>query len=337
MKPSISVQFWRGGRIEAEHRVMAVVVNDEGEVIESWGDEELLIYWRSSAKPFQAAAVVLSGAVDHFGITPKEIALLAGSHSGESIHTDVALGILKKLNLEIQDLQCGIQPPLDFNELIKLYQNGAQPTPLHNNCSGKHAGMLALALYRGASVKNYLDPQDLVQQEILSLISQITEIPKERIPIGIDGCSAPVFGVSLKSAAMAYARLIEGRSVNGALQVALQRVAVAMRSYPEMVAGTHNRICTQLMRWGGASDLVAKAGAEGVYGAGWRDPQSGRSLGLAVKVIDGSQRARDPVVIGILQKYKVLPYDLPRDLKAFYPEILYNWAGKEVGKVTIDL
>lgn len=337
MNPPISVQFWRGGRIESEHRVVAVVVGDEGEVIESWGDEEVLIYWRSSAKPFQATSVVLSGAVDHFDITPKELALLAGSHSGEPIHTDTALGILKKLGLEIQDLQCGIQPPLDFNELMRLYQEGVQPTPLHHNCSGKHAGMLALALHRGTPIENYLDPQNPIQQEILSLISEITEIPKERIPIGIDGCSAPIFGVSLKGAAMAYARLIDGRSVNNALQIALQRVAIAMRSYPEMVAGTRNRICTQLMRWGGASDLVAKAGAEGVYGAGWRDPQAGRALGLTVKVVDGSQRARDPVVIEILKRYKVLPYKLPHDLKDFYPETIYNWAGKEVGKVVIDL
>lgn len=339
MKPHITVEFWRGGRVESEHRVVAVVVGSMGEVVEAWGDEETFIYWRSSAKPFQAAAVVHSGAADHFGLTAREIALIAGSHSGEPIHTNTVLDILNKIGLSPQHLQCGIQMPIDPQEMVRLYREGQSPTALHNNCSGKHAGMLALATYRGFSPQgdNYLDPQSPVQQEIIKMISLVTDIPVSRLVLATDGCSAPVFGLPLRATAMAYARLLQNSSLDSDIEVSLTRVAVAMRTFPEMVAGTNKRICTELMRSGGAWELVVKSGAEGVMGAGWKDPHSGKAYGLAIKVLDGAQRARDPVAIRILQNAKVLPQELPPHLQFFASPVLFNWAGKEVGKVVVNL
>ncbi len=329
----VLVTLTRGGIVEVSHRGYVCVTDNRSEVLLSRGDPDFVTFLRSSAKPFQAAAVVLSGAAERFALTDREIALIAGSHSGEPIHTQLVAELLGRAGLGVDALQCGIHPPLDPETRVTLERSGVDPTPLHHNCSGKHTGMLLTAIHSGQPPMNYLDPTVPIQQRITSVIAESGGVAPDSIVIGIDGCSAPVHGVPMRAIATMFARLVEPYGVSMQLAEALRRVGSAMRAFPEMVAATHGRICTDLMREGIGRLITAKAGAEGVYGVGWWDEKTGRAMGAAVKIEDGAQRGRDPVSLSILQRYGALPQVLPEALRSYGVGPIKNWRGIEVGVV----
>lgn len=321
-----AVVVTRGEIVESEHFVCYALVDAHGRVIESNGDIDRPTYMRSSAKPLIATAVVASGAADRYGFTPQEIAIAAGSHSGEPKHVDAVQDMLRKVGLSENALRCGAHAPTHQPSAEALCLSGHLPQPVHNNCSGKHAGILALARFREADTESYLSADNPAEREILNVCSVLLEIPVSQMIVGVDGCGIPVIAVPLKVAAHFYARLGELRQFPEPLAGALGRVRDAMLSHPDFVAGT-NRFDTDLMR---AADgtILAKGGAEGYHGSGAL--QAG--LGLTVKVADGNYRAVAPFVIDRLAAHNVLESGAIKTLAYTVPKVR-NHAGKIVGEI----
>jgi len=330
------VEVMRGGRVESEHRGAIAVVDANGVLIAHSGDVGLVSYLRSSAKPFQLLPLVESGAADRLGFTDVELAVIAGSHSGEPRHVAAVQSILHKIGLSEDALQCGVHVPFNADAAKALQAAGRKPTALHNNCSGKHAGMLAQAVDRSLSTQDYLDPQHPVQVAIRQRLAELGGIAFEEIGVGVDGCSAPCFALPLQAAALAFARLAEaGRDPTGALrgirEAGLARVARVMREYPGMVAG-EGRLDTDLMR-AAPGRVVSKGGAEGYHGLGIV-AENGPALGIAIKIGDGDgKRGVHPAVIETLRQMGVLDAAALRALKNYHTWKITNHRGMEVGEV----
>ena len=333
--PEALVKVTRGSIIESRHRGHVVAVEPDGKIVAFLGDPETVTYLRSSAKPHQAVPMIASGAADHFGLTEKEIALACASHSGESIHTEAAASILRKIGLEMSALKCGTHEPFSAEVARQLRQKGEQPNVLQNNCSGKHAGMLALAQHLGAPTETYYQPNNPVQLTVGRTISQFSGIPNEDIAVGIDGCGVPVFGITVKGMALMYARLIAPpQEFDDATRAACRRIVQAMTAYPEMIGGTTDRLDTEMMR-ATEGRLISKVGAEGVYTAGvlpCKEWPGG--LGLALKIEDGDDhRARPTVVIESLRQLGVLKDELVEAVSRYAIFAVRNRQGEVVGEV----
>jgi L-asparaginase II len=329
------VEVTRGPIIESRHRGHVIAVDGEGRVIALLGTPETVMYLRSSAKPFQAIPLVASGAADRFGFTEKEIALACASHSGEPMHTETARSMLDKIGLGPEALKCGTHEPFSAEAARRLREKGEEPDVLQNNCSGKHTGMLALALHLGAPIETYDAVDHPVQLEIARVVSQFSNTPPEEIALGVDGCGVPVFGVSVAAMALMYARLIRPPAdFDKATQQACKRIVAAMIDYPQMIGGTTDRLDTELMR-AAEGRLISKVGAEGVYTVGvlpcaeWPN-----GFGLALKIEDGENfRARPTVVIEALRQLGVLN-DEPLEAVASYSRFpVKNRRGDMVGEV----
>ncbi len=327
----ILVEVTRGRLLESAHRGAAAVVDSRGEVLAWSGDIDAPAYLRSSAKPMQVLPLILSGAAEHFGFSPQEAALMSGSHSGERIHTDLTLGILRKIGLKPEQLQCGVHSPLDKEARTELKLRSQPASALHNNCSAKHAAMLAGSIYRGYPPDSYLDFDHPWQKEILEVIAELAEVEPEEIELGVDGCGAPVHALPLRKAALAAAKLAGLSGAEGALGAACERVFDAMTRHPYLVAG-RGRICTELIEAGGG-ELIAKAGAEGYYLAAFRD--KGRGIGLAVKIDDGAERARDLVVVETLDGLGVFKGEIIGVLDKYRSRDILNHSGMKVGEILI--
>jgi len=336
--PEPLVQVTRGGISESRHRGHIVAVEPGGRIVAQLGGPETLTYLRSSAKPHQALPLITSGAADHFGFTEKEIALACASHSGEAIHTEVAASMLKKIGLGANALKCGTHEPFSPEVTRQLREKGEEPNVLQNNCSGKHAGMLALALHLGALIETYDEPTNPVQLEIGRAVSQFSEVPIEDIAVGIDGCGVPVFGVTVKAMALMYAKLVAPPAdFDDETRIACARIVSAMTTYPELIGGTSDRLDTEIMR--AAKDrLISKVGAEGVYTVGvFPCEEWPRGFGLALKIEDGDDhRARPTVVIESLRQLGILADESLEAVSryAFFP--IRNRRGDVVGEVSAE-
>ncbi|MFC2150209.1 asparaginase [Calditrichota bacterium] len=331
-----TVLFHRGEIVESIHRAFVTLTDINGEVLFSLGDPEYATYLRSSAKPLQALSLVSSGALIQFNLSGKHLAIATGSHSGTAEHQQNVLEMLDAAELSVSNLQCGVHAPFDDYTRTQLHVNGKVPQPIHHNCSGKHAAMMLSAKALGENVSNYLDFDHPVQRTINEHIARFAGIDVQSILVGRDGCSAPVHALRMTSAAQAFACLVDPQNVGGDDAVVAQAVVKAMRDHPEMVAGNSGRICTPLMRQG-KFGLIAKAGAEGYYAAAWIDPEDGRGRGMTVKVEDGNQRARDPLVIALLQRFGVIDDDLLDSLLPFAAGPIRNHADIEVGRVEVRI
>ena len=320
----------RGGHVESAHRVHAIVCDARGRVVASAGDPALETFLRSSAKPFQAAAVLLTGAGEKFGLTDEELALLCASHNGEPAHVALAEGILARLGLRADALRCGALPPMD-KESARAAGKGF--TPIHHRCSGKHAGMLAASLAMGADPAGYLDAQHPYQQLALRTISTFTGVAPATIGLAVDGCGVPTFCVPLAATATAFARLVRPDELTPKEAAAAKRVATAIVAHPYYVAG-RERIDTALME-AAEGRILAKGGAEGFHGVA--DLETG--LGLAVKVEDGATRATHPAVVEACRQLGWLEGRALEVLGDWWRPPVTNVVGREVGHLepTIDL
>ncbi|MDD2432453.1 MAG: asparaginase [Clostridia bacterium] len=317
----------RGDLVESIHRGAVVVVDNKGETIAAAGDPGYLTYFRSAAKPLQALPVVESGAAVHFGLDLKEIALLTGSHSGEAEHGATTLTILQKIGLGPEHLQCGTHFPLDQSSREVLLAKGLEPTTLHCTCSGKHAGMLTLARYRGLSLDDYYCLEHPVQQEMLQTVAEMAGIAREQIAVGIDGCGVPVFALPLEKMAYAYARLAAPEELGKKRKEACLLIEEAMTTYPLMVGGT-NRFDTVLLQVMG-NKLIAKFGAEAVYCVGV--PSKG--WGMALKIEDGNERALAPVVLSVLEQLGLLTEEEKEKMASYKKQKLANKRGEIIGEI----
>jgi L-asparaginase II len=319
----------RGTLIESEHYICYAAVDRTGGVVERNGDITRPVYMRSSAKPMIATAVVASGAADRFGFTDEEIAIIAGSHSGEAIHVQTVQRMLGRLGLGEDALHCGAHAPTHGPSAEALCAAGRLPTAVHNNCSGKHSGILALALQLGAEPGTYLSLENAAQREIMRVCSELLAFPQRDIVAGVDGCGIPVIAVPLQTAAHFYARLGDLALFPPALAGPLGRVRDAMIAHPQFVAGT-NRFDTDLMV-AARPNILAKGGAEGYHGSSALE----RGLGMCVKVADGNYRAVAPFVVDRWSALGILG-DRERSVLEHYraPKIR-NHAGTVVGDIQI--
>jgi len=329
------VEVTRGSITESRHRGHIVVIEPDRNVIGYAGAPETVTYLRSSAKPFQALPLLMSGAAERFGFTDREVALACASHNGEPIHTELAASMLSKIGLGPEALKCGIHEPFSVEETGKLRLLGQSPNVLQNNCSGKHAGMLALALHLGASTETYDSAENPVQIAIVEAVSQFSDVAVTDMAIGIDGCGVPVFGITVKAMALAFARLVSPPATfDKATRDACARIVRVMSAYPELIGGTSDRLDTELMR-AAPGRLVSKVGAEGVYTGGILPCEEWpKGLGLALKIEDGDDhRARPTVVIETLSQLRVLRDESLEAVSsyAFFP--VKNHRGNVVGEV----
>lgn len=302
---SAYVYSYRGGLIENRHRVSLAVVDPAGRLIAHAANPELMAHPRSSAKPFQAQALFQTGAVERFGLIPKEIAISCASHSGMARHQETVAAYLHKIGLGPEYLACGAHIPFDKETARALRQAGQEPTVLHSNCSGKHTGMLAAALAMGADPKGYEQPEHPVQQLNFKTLRDLSGVAE--VPYGIDGCSVPAFVLPLKAAARMFALLAQPEAAPRQYQAGLEATYQAMRAHPDMVAGPEG-MDTVLMEK--LSGIASKGGADGYYGAALRNTKWG-PLGVALKVESGSSEAREPMVVKLLETLGVLSPDEP--------------------------
>jgi L-asparaginase II len=318
------VEVYRGAVLESRHRLHVAVVDAAGVLRAASGDPERITFFRSAAKPFQALPLVEDGAVERFGITQAELALCCGSHDGTALHVAAASSLLQRVAVSAECLACGPHPPYGAAAARELAESGLAPLRLHNNCSGKHAGMMALARARGWEVEGYQLPGHPVQARILSEISRWSGVPPEALGPGLDGCGVPTYALPLRHMALAYARLAAAarRGERGPAAV-----VGAMTAHPRMVGGD-GRLCTELARVA-RGRLFPKVGAEGIYCVG----VPGAELGIALKVEDGATRALGPAVVRLLRDLDLISEDDFGMLHAFAFTPLTNTRGEPVGEM----
>lgn len=332
---ALLVEVRRGLLVESRHRGHIAAVDGDGKLVASLGEPETVTYLRSSAKPHQAVPLVASGAADRFRFDAAELAVACGSHSGEDIHVETVAGMLKKIGLDESFLKCGVHEPFDRATAERLRERGEVAGILRNNCSGKHTGMLALALHLGASPETYDHPDSPVQQAILRAVSQFSGIPVATVAVGVDGCGVPVFGMPVRSMALMYVRLVSPPvEFDDATRRACERLVAAMTTRPELVGGTVERFDTEVMR-ALSGRAVSKIGAEGVYTACVRScAEWPRGLGLAFKIEDGEdRRARSTIAIESLRQLSVLDENACVALMPYANFPIKNHRGDIVGEI----
>ncbi|MCP4332794.1 MAG: asparaginase [Gammaproteobacteria bacterium] len=303
MSNPVLVNTLRGEVIENRHRGAIAVCDTKGRVVHFWGDVEAPVYPRSAIKALQALPLVESGAADHFQLSDAELALACSSHSAEPAHTETVHDWLGRLELDDDALECGAHAPLDVKTAEALLANRIEPGRIHNNCSGKHTGMLTTARYLGEDIRGYIKREHPAQQRWFDVMGEMADIDMRRLPWSRDGCGIPVVAMPLRAIATAFARFAVPDDLPLTRGNAIERIGSAIASNPFMVAGS-GRLCTEVMQLTGRR-LLVKTGAAGVYTAAL--PESG--LGIALKIDDGTGEAAEVTLLAVLQQLKVLHPD----------------------------
>lgn len=324
------IEVLRGTTVESRHAGALAIVDAAGGVHTALGDIDRPIFPRSAVKLLQALPLVASGAAEAFALTDAELALACASHSGEPAHVATAAGLLARLGLDADALECGTQWPGREPVLRAMAARGEAATPLHNNCSGKHGGFLCVACLMArqagaepaAFARGYVAAEHPVMREVSAALSAATGVDVERAPRGIDGCSIPTFALPLRALALAFARCGTGQGLSDAHARAARRLRRAVAAAPFMVGGT-DRFDTRVMQALGER-LFCKIGAEGVYCAAL--PELG--LGVALKIDDGAARAAEAAMAAVAQALLKAEDEL---LRGYSHGVLRNWRGTEVG------
>lgn len=323
----LTVEVTRNGLVESRHRGSAVVVDRQGKVVAGWGDIKRAVYPRSACKGLQAIPVVETGAAATAGLTDQEIAICGASHGGEPEHIATTQSMLEKLGLSEADLECGAHWPSHEASSHALARSGGGPDQRHNNCSGKHAGMLTLAKGLGVATAGYTRPDHPVQQRILGTLEQMCGVDLMPVAPGIDGCSAPNWPIPLDNLAYGFARFADPEDLPTARAEAVTRIRNAVLDHPFMVAGT-GRFCTEVMRILGRRAFI-KTGAEGVFCAAL--PAQG--LGIALKCDDGTTRAAETMMATLLNSLDVIPADKMAAMDSWLSPTLRNRNNLVVGRI----
>ncbi len=320
----------RGETVESVHTGHVCVLDGEGHVIALFGDPMAVTYFRSAAKAFQFIPCITSGAADAFGFSDEELALAVASHSGEPRHVEIAASMLQKGGFTERDLQCGAHLPFNEAESKRMIGAGEEPNQLHNNCSGKHAAMLAFAKHIDADPKTYVSSENRIQKRIIKCVADFAEVPVESIAVGTDGCAAPNFALPVSAMAKSFINLIRPKNFHESIQIACRRVVDAMIAYPELIGGT-GRLDTMLMQ-AAPGRIISKVGADGVWLCGVLPCDAWPTgLGISLKVADGDDhRARPAVAVEILRQLEVLS---EKDLRDVSPMAIKNRKGDIVGSV----
>jgi L-asparaginase II len=319
------VELWRGGVLESTHRGHAVICDEAGQVVQTWGDPLRVVFPRSSSKMLQALPLIESGAAEAYGLSDAHLALACASHEGAVLHVSMAKRWLADLGLGEVDLRCGAHEPNDRAERNRLIEAGQKPCQFHNNCSGKHSGFLTTTKHlKGGS--EYTEIDHPLQKAVRAVVEEVGD---EAISgWGIDGCSAPNFATSLGSIARAMSRYAAATDSGSARNRAMHRLTRAMAANPELVAG-EGRACTELMRAMGGR-VTLKGGAEAFYVAILPE----QKLGVALKIEDGNERASQAALVAILVKLGALDASHPLAQKRL-PAPQKNWRGMMTGELRL--
>ncbi len=317
---SVLVEVTRGGRVESVHRGAVAVLDADGGVVVSMGDIDAAVFPRSAVKALQALPLLETGAAHALGLTNAEIALACASHNGEPAHVATAQAMLRKAGQADGCLECGTHWPTYDVAARALAASGAVATPLHNNCSGKHAGFICLACASNQDPAGYIQAEHPTMRRITAALSETTGTVLDARNRGTDGCSIPTYAIPLRALALAFARFGTGVGWHPDRAAAAVRIRMAVAEHPFMVAGT-NRFDTEVMQTLGARAFT-KTGAEGVYCAALPD----LGFGIAVKCDDGAGRAAEVVTAALLRRF--LGEGVP---EARIRPVLRNWNGIEVG------
>lgn len=324
----VVVRVLRAGVVESVHRGAWCLVDPAGELLAGAGHFEHPCFARSSIKALQALPLFESGAAERFRISDPEVALAMASHSGEACHTETVRGTLARLGLEPAHLRCGAHPPTDEAARAELRARREAPSALHNNCSGKHTGFLALSQHLGEPPEAYLDPRGRVQTLVRTTLAEVTGVAERELVPGIDGCSAPTYRLPLRALATAFARLTNPAALAPARRAHAERMTRVAGEHPVLIGGSKKRIDTDLLR-ASRGRLFPKIGAEAVHAIG----VVGGGRALALKIDDGGDRALHALALGLLE---ALDLATPAELAALAPwreSRLENFAGLEVGRI----
>lgn len=315
--------------VESAHRGAAAVVDSSGRLVAAWGEIDRSVFPRSAVKPLQALPLIETGAADALAVTETEIALACASHGGEPEHVAAVGAWLARMGMGPDALECGGHSPLHEASALAMACAGEWPTAVHNNCSGKHAGMLATAVHLGEPVTGYVEAGHPVQMRVRAALQDMCGADLSAAPVGIDGCSIPTFAMPVVALARAMARFADpdAAGLPATRAAACRRVQTAMAAHPFYVAGT-GRCCTAVIEATGGAVLV-KTGAEGVYCAAI--PASG--LGLALKIDDGAKRASEVALVALLDHLAVLDRAQASALSVFARPAIPSRSGASIGEI----
>ena len=322
------VEVRRGGAVESTHLVDVAVVDCDGCVILGYGDTERPVFPRSAMKPLQSLALVeqLQTAGLDGSFCAETLCVTCASHNGQPAHIQAASALLRQFDIAEDHLICGAHWSLDQDSLIDQVRAAAAPTRLHNNCSGKHAGMLVLAHLMQAPFAGYHQPDHPVQQRILGCLEAMTGCDLTVYGTAVDGCGAPALAGPLGNWARGFALFTGDGALPEARQTACRTLTMAIADAPHMIAGDR-RLCSTVNQAFGPA-VTAKVGAEGVYAAAFHD----LGLGLMLKARDGAKRAAEQALLHVLQ---VMGFALPVPVTAAFQPELTNWAGAAVGDIKV--
>ncbi len=328
MANPVLVEVTRGPLVESRHRGAVAVSDAEGHAIFALGDRAAPVFPRSAVKALQALPLIEQGTAERFGLSHEELALACASHSGEPAHVAGVTRMLAKAGLAPSDLRCGAHWPIAQAAAAAVARSGA-PSPLHNNCSGKHAGFLCVACALGVDHHDYWRPEHPVQRLVRSVLEDFTGAALSEACCAIDGCSVPTWAVPLHNLAQGFAKFGSGRGVSAERARAAARLRHACAKAPWFVAGT-GRFCTDVLQVFGER-LFVKTGAEGVYCAAL--PQQG--LGIALKCDDGASRAAQAIMATVIARFLPLTASERAAIESLAQPVLRNWNGFEVGQVRV--
>ncbi len=328
--PEIVARVYRGEREESVHYGSVAVVDNNGQLTHYVGDPEFFTYVRSSSKPFQAIPLLQTGAADKFKLSNKQLSIICGSHAGTDHHKAVVLANLEAAGNKPENLLCGVHWPIFMQMKNEYPLHNEDKDPLRHNCSGKHSGFLALARFLGEDVSHYLEPNSKTQQMALDAVAGMYGYPKEKIKKGIDGCSAPNFGLPLIYTAIAFKKLALAEGGTPELSRILARIKQAMTEFPEMFSG-EGRFDLAIMR-SFPNNVICKGGAEAIQAIGFSDPP----IGIAVKIHDGNPRALYPVCVEVMKQLGLIDVETAEYLKPFYNPEVHNYRNLLIGRIVAE-
>ena len=327
----IHVDFVRGKKVESTHQVKALVTTVDGKVLLSTNNDNEYFFPRSSIKIFQAIPFAMSNAIKNYKLNNKHIALACASHKGEKFHIKELKKWISKINIKTKNLQCGIHAPLDKNASEKIIYSRKKFNELHNNCAGKHLGMLTSCLVNNQSITNYLDYNHVHQKNIRKIFNKFTESKLSKKNFSLDGCSAPQYSFKIKSISKALNNLIKSYKNNYDYSDQVRTLVNSILENPEFIGGTVS-FDTKVIK-ASKGRIFCKSGAEGVFlFVDFQNEISG-----VIKITDGNERAIPIAILNIFKKFKVMSKVELKNLEKKEKFELKNHAGRNIGCISLTM